>query len=159
MIQKLKFAKKKGKLPKILIPVHFAGQPTEQKKIWELSKKYNFNIIEDASHSLGAKHFGEPVGSCKWSDITVFSFHPVKIITTGEGGMALTNKKILSERMKLFRSNGIRKDIRYFKDRPWYYEQQESGFNYRMSDISASIGLSQIVRLTKFLKKRNKDRN
>ena len=159
LIQKLHYAKRKKKLPKILIPVHFAGQPTEQKTIWELSKKYNFKIIEDASHSLGAKHFGEPVGSCKWSDITVFSFHPVKIITTGEGGISLTNNRLLADKMKMYRTNGITKDLRYFKiknSQPWYYEQQESGFNYRMNDISATLGLSQIMRLNKFLKKRNR---
>ena len=159
LIQKLHYAKRKKKLPKILIPVHFAGQPTEQKTIWELSKKYNFKIIEDASHSLGAKHFGEPVGSCKWSDITVFSFHPVKIITTGEGGMSLTNNRLLADKMKMYRTNGITKNLRYFKiknSQPWYYEQQESGFNYRMNDISATLGLSQIMRLNKFLKKRNR---
>ena len=108
---------------------------------------------------MGAKHFGEPVGSCKWSDITVFSFHPVKIITTGEGGISLTNNRLLADKMKMYRTNGITKDLRYFKiknSQPWYYEQQESGFNYRMNDISATLGLSQIMRLNKFLKKRNR---
>ena len=154
-----KLQKEKNKLPKIVIPVHFAGQPTEQKKIWELSKKFKFKIIEDASHSLGAKHFIEPVGSCKWSDITVFSFHPVKIITTGEGGMATTNNKKYSDQMKIFLSNGIVKDSKLFKfkkkNQPWYYEYQKTGFNYRMNEISASIGISQLSRLKGFLKKRN----
>jgi len=154
-----KLQKEKNKLPKIVIPVHFAGQPTDQKKIWELSKKFKFKIIEDASHSLGAKHFNEPVGSCKWSDITVFSFHPVKIITTGEGGMATTNNKKYSDQMRISLSNGIVKDSKLFKfkkkNQPWYYEYQKTGFNYRMNEISAAIGISQLSKLKEFLKKRN----
>jgi len=156
--KKLIIAKKKNKLPKILIPVHFAGQPTEQKKIWHLSKKYKFKIIEDASHSIGSSHFGEIVGSCKWSDITVFSFHPVKIITTAEGGAALTNNKLLSQKMKIYRNNGIVKDYKYLKFKKkfhWYYEHQDIGFNYRMNDISASLGISQLSKIKKFIKKRN----
>jgi UDP-4-amino-4,6-dideoxy-N-acetyl-beta-L-altrosamine transaminase len=156
--KKLIDAKKKGKLPKILIPVHFAGQPTNQKKIWQLSKKYKFKIIEDASHSIGASFEDEPVGSCKWSDITVFSFHPVKIITTGEGGAGLTNNKLIYEKMKSLRTNGIVKDLKYLKFKknlPWYYEHHSSGFNYRMNDISASLGISQLQKIKKFIKKRN----
>ncbi len=156
--KKLKQAKKKKKLPKLLIPVHFAGLPTEQKKIWELSKKYKFNILEDASHSIGAKFMNEPVGSCKYSDISVFSFHPVKIITTGEGGMALTNSKELAEKMRILRNNGISKDNFVFnqnKNKPWYYEHQTPGYNYRMNDIAAALGISQFKRLKIFLKKRN----
>jgi len=156
--KKLIYAKRKKKLPKILIPVHFAGQTTEQKIIWNLSKKYNFKVIEDASHSIGAKHYGEPVGSCKWSDITVFSFHPVKIITTAEGGMSLTNDKRLADKMKMYRTNGIIKDslnLKIRNSKPWYYEQKESGFNYRMNDISAALGLSQLKRLKRFLRRRN----
>ena len=156
--KKLKQAKKKKKLPKLLIPVHFAGLPTEQKKIWELSKKYKFNILEDASHSIGAKFINEPVGSCKYSDISVFSFHPVKIITTGEGGMALTNSKELAEKMRILRNNGISKDNFVFnqnKNKPWYYEHQTPGYNYRMNDIAAALGISQFKRLKIFLKKRN----
>jgi len=149
----------KKKLPKIVIPVHFAGQPTEQKKIWYLSKKYGFKLIEDASHSFGAKHFNDPVGSCKWSDITVFSFHPVKIITTAEGGIATTNSKKLAETMRIYRNNGITKNSNLFvfkkKNQPWYYEQQTYGFNFRMNDISAALGLSQLERFKKFIKKRN----
>ena len=149
----------KKKLPKIVIPVHFAGQPTEQKKIWYLSKKYGFKIIEDASHSFGARHFNEPVGSCKWSDITVFSFHPVKIITTAEGGIATTNSKKLADAMRIYRNNGITKNSNLFvfksKNLPWYYEQQTHGFNFRMNDISAALGLSQLERFKKFIKKRN----
>ena len=150
----------KKKLPKLLIPVHLGGQPSEQKKIWSLSRKYKFKILEDASHSIGAKHFGEPVGSCKWSDITVFSFHPVKIITTGEGGMATTNNLKYAQKMELFRTNGIVKDKAKFLFRkkikqPWYYEQQSLGFNYWMSDIQAALGISQLKRLKTFIKKRN----
>ena len=149
----------KKKIPKIVIPVHFAGQPTEQKKIWYLSKKYGFKIIEDASHSFGARHFNEPVGSCKWSDITVFSFHPVKIITTAEGGIATTNSKKLADAMRIYTNNGITKNSNLFvfkkKKQPWYYEQQTHGFNYRMNDISAALGLSQLERFKKFIKKRN----
>jgi len=156
--KKLKIAKKRKKLPKLLIPVHFAGQPTEQKKIWLLSKKYKFKILEDASHSFGAKHHKEPVGSCRWSDITVFSFHPVKIITTGEGGMAVTNNKTYYHKMKMYRENGITSEKKLLKNKknyPWYYEQQFSGFNYKMNDISAALGISQISRLNFFLKQRN----
>ncbi len=157
--KKLKKTAKK-KLPKLIIPVHLGGQPCEQKKIWLLSKKYKFKILEDASHSFGAKHFAEPVGSCKWSDVTVFSFHPVKIITTGEGGIATTNNRKLAREMEMFKTNGIIKEKKNFLIKkknlgPWYYEQQNFGFNYRMNDISAALGLSQIKRLKKFLLKRN----
>ncbi len=156
--KKLKKTKKKY-LPKLIIPVHLGGQATEQKKIWELSKKYKFKILEDASHSIGSKHFGERVGSCKWSDITVFSFHPVKIITTAEGGMATTNNLNYAKKMEMFRTNGITKEKKNFinKDNlgPWYYEQQNLGFNYRMNEISAALGLSQIKRLNFFLTTRN----
>ncbi len=162
--KKLELAKKKKKLPKIVIPVHLGGQPTEQKKIWQLSKKYNFKVIEDASHSIGAKHLKEPVGSCKWSHITTFSFHPVKVITTIEGGAVLTNDKKLSEKIKLFLSNGITKNQKDFKNKkmkncPWYYEQHEAGYNYRMSDVCAALGISQLKRLKKFIKERNKIAN
>jgi len=160
---KLEEARKKKRLPKLIIPVHLGGQPTEQKKIWKLSKKYKFKILEDASHSIGAKHFGEPTGSCKWSHITVFSFHPVKIITTGEGGVALTNDKKVAYKMQMFRTNGITKERKRFifknKNSPWYYEQQNTGFNYRMSDISAALGLSQLKKINKFLKRRNQIAN
>ena len=155
---KLIKAKKLNKLPKIIIPVHFSGQPTEQDKIYNLSKKYRFKIIEDASHSIGASYKGEKVGSCKWSDITVFSFHPVKIITTIEGGAALTNNKKIFEKLKLFRNHGITKQKKYFinkKKGKWHYEQQELGLNYRMSDVSAALGISQLKKLKKFVRERN----
>ncbi len=156
--KKLKSAKSKRKLPKLLIPVHFAGLPYDQEKIWKLSKKYKFKVLEDASHSIGAKHKNQRSGSCKWSDITVFSFHPVKIITTGEGGMALTNNKKLSDKMKILRTNGISQSNFLYKKnkgKPWYYEHLVPGFNYRMNDISAALGISQFKRLKKFVLKRN----
>ena len=156
--KKLFRAKKMNKLPKILVPVHFSGLPTYQDKIYKLSKKYNFKIIEDASHSLGAKYNNEKVGSCKWSDITIFSFHPVKIITTFEGGIATTNKKFIHEKLQLFLNHGITKDkkkFRYKKKRDWYYEQQLLGLNYRMTDVAASMGLSQLKKLKKFINERN----
>lgn len=158
--KKLKKAKIKKKLPQIVIPVHFAGLPSDQKKIWQLSKKYKFKIIEDASHSIGANFFKEPIGSCKWSNVTIFSFHPTKIITTSEGGMALTNDGNISKKMKMYATNGITKDYSSFKykknHKPWYYEQHFPGFNYRMSDVAAALGISQIKKLKKFIEQRNK---
>ncbi len=156
--KKLINAKKKNKLPKILIPVHFSGLPTEQDKIYKLSKKFKFKIIEDASHSLGAKYHNEKVGSCKWSDISIFSFHPVKIITTFEGGAASTNDKLIYEKLKLFLNHGITKDkkkLKIKKNKVWYYEQQLLGLNYRMTDVAASMGLSQLKKLNEFVKNRN----
>lgn len=156
--EKLAKAKEASRLPKALIPVHFAGQPTEQEAIWELAQEYEFKVLEDASHAIGASRNGENVGSCRWSDITVFSFHPVKIITTGEGGMALTNKSELAERMALLRSHSITRDADEFvKSTPgaWYYEQQGLGFNYRMTDIQAALGLSQLERLDNYIVRRN----
>lgn len=156
--EKLVRAKKEGQLPKVVVPVHFAGQPTEQEEIRELAEKYGFRVLEDASHSLGASCRGEPVGSCRWSDITVFSFHPVKIITTGEGGMALTNDDELAEEMALLRTHGItRNNSKLLQPTPgpWYYEQQTLGFNYRMTDIQAALGLSQLERLEEYIKQRN----
>ncbi len=156
--KKLKIAKKRKKLPKAIIPIHFAGQPSEQVKIKKLSEKYKFKIIEDASHSLGAYNNNEPVGSCKWSDITVLSFHPVKIITTGEGGAVTTNNSIYANRIKLKRENGINHNKKLFKYSsyyPNYYEQIDTGYNYRMSDISAALGRSQLKNLKKFVKHRN----
>lgn len=156
--KKLFYSKKKKLLPKILIPVHFAGNPTEQDYIYKLSKKYRFKIVEDASHSLGAKYKSEKVGSCRWSDITVFSFHPVKIITTFEGGAALTNNMNIYKKLKLYSNHGITKNYKEFKyniKNNWYYEQQLLGLNYRMTDVAASMGISQIKKLSSFIKKRN----
>jgi dTDP-4-amino-4,6-dideoxygalactose transaminase len=156
--EKLKQAKKEERLPKVVVPVHFAGQPTDQQEIRELSEEYGFYVLEDASHAIGAARNGEPVGSCRWSDITVFSFHPVKIITTAEGGMAMTNDAGLAERMALFQTHGITRDPDRFVNPtpgPWYYEQQELGYNYRMTDIQAALGLSQLNRLEDYVERRN----
>ena len=156
--KKLISAKKKGKLPKILIPTHLAGQSCEMDKIKYLSKKYHFKIIEDASHALGGKYKKEKVGNCKYSDITIFSFHPIKSITTAEGGIALTNNKYLAEKMKMYREHGIVRERKNFKgkiDGPWVYQQQVLGYNYRLSDVHAALGIGQLKRLNKFLIKRN----
>jgi len=153
-------AKIGGTLPQVVVPVHFAGQPTDQQAIWELAQEYGFRVVEDASHSIGAARNGEPVGSCRWSDITVFSFHPVKIITSGEGGMALTNDPALAECMSMFRSHGITRDPAKFRDQTaagdaWYYEQQILGLNYRMTDLQAALGASQLKRLEDYVGRRN----
>ena len=155
--EKLINAQKKGTLPKIVIPVHLAGQSSEMIKIKELSNKYNFKIIEDASHALGGSYKEQKIGSCKFSDLTVFSFHPVKMITTGEGGVITTNSKLLSKKIKFFRSHGITKDFSEMKKDPdglWYYEQLELGYNYRMPDINAALGISQLSKLDEFVSKR-----
>ncbi len=156
---KLEQAKNKGKLPKIVMPVHFAGQPCDMKEIHKLSKIYGFKIIEDASHAIGASYNKVKVGSCKHSDITIFSFHPVKIITTGEGGMALTNNEELSNYMRRLSTHGITKEKKLMKPRPnneiWNYQQIELGFNYRMTDIQAAIGLNQLNRLDYYVKTRH----
>ena len=157
--KKLKIAKKKKKLPKILVTVHFSGLPVNQDKIYILSKKYGFKILEDASHALGAKYKREKVGSCKWSDMTVFSFHPVKPITTAEGGVITTNNKKYFEQVAKLRTHGITKNLSDLKKKikkKWYYEFQNLGFNYRMSEIHAALGISQLDKLDKFLIKRNK---
>jgi len=152
--EKLFQAKKDGVLPKIIIPVHFAGQPCDLEEIYQLSQKYGFKIIEDAAHAIGAKYKNEIIGNCRYSDITIFSFHPVKIITSGEGGVSITNNSSLSEKMKLLRSHGITRDpnkMNVFSEDPWYYEQIDLGFNYRMSDIHAAIGISQLDRLDQYI--------
>jgi UDP-4-amino-4,6-dideoxy-N-acetyl-beta-L-altrosamine transaminase len=155
-------ARRTGRLPKIVVPVHFAGQPTDQESIAALARDYGFRIIEDASHAIGASRHGEPVGSSRWSDITVFSFHPVKIVTTGEGGMALTNDVALDESMRMLRSHGITRDASRFVDPAaranppaWYYEQQALGFNYRITDLQAALGASQLERLSGYVERRN----
>jgi UDP-4-amino-4,6-dideoxy-N-acetyl-beta-L-altrosamine transaminase len=160
---KLKSAEKLGKLPKVVIPVHYAGQPCDMKAIHALSGKYGFKIIEDASHSIGASYSGIKVGSCQYSDITVFSFHPVKIITTGEGGIALTNDQSIADRMRRLRTHGITTDESSMEERPpneiWNYQQIELGFNYRMTDIHAALGLSQMNRLDDFVASRHQIAN
>ena len=156
---KLIEAQKNGNLPKVVVPVHLAGNPCNMKEIWELSQTFGFKIIEDASHAIGSTYHSNPIGSCQFSDITVFSFHPVKIITSGEGGIATTNQESLFRRMSILRSHGITKDERFFISKnhdKWHYEQQNLGFNYRMSDIHAALGLSQIKRLDKIVKERNR---
>jgi len=156
---KLHKAKINNTLPKIIIPVAFSGLSCEMQEIYELSKIYDFKIIEDASHAIGGKFQGQMVGNCKYSDITIFSFHPVKIITCGEGGMALTNNSDLAEIMRNLCSHGITRDhikMNNSTDESWYYEQQSLGYNYRMSDIHAALGLSQIKRIERFIYARQK---
>ena len=155
--EKLRTAARQGKLPKVLIPVHFSGRACDMKAIAHLGRQYGFCVIEDASHAVGAQYADEPVGSCRYSDITVFSFHPVKIITTGEGGMALTNDPTLADRLRRLRSHGITREQKAMPlaaDGPWHYQQVELGFNYRMTDIQAALGLSQLGRLDAFLASR-----
>jgi UDP-4-amino-4,6-dideoxy-N-acetyl-beta-L-altrosamine transaminase len=164
---KLTEARRSGRLPKVVVPVHFAGQPTDQEAIWKLGREYGFRIIEDASHAIGASRQGHLAGDCRWSDITVFSFHPVKIVTSAEGGMALTNDPALAERMIMLRSHGITRDADRLEAAPldgstaggappgWYYEQQLLGFNYRMTDLLAALGLSQLARLGEYVQRRN----
>ncbi|MDG2297238.1 MAG: UDP-4-amino-4,6-dideoxy-N-acetyl-beta-L-altrosamine transaminase [Gammaproteobacteria bacterium] len=155
---KLIQARQDDKLPKIVIPVHFAGQSCNMKRIYSLSQEYGFKIIEDASHAIGAKYLHQPIGCCQYSDITVFSFHPVKIITTAEGGLATTNDEKLAERMQLFRSHGVTRDP-ILMSKPsqgvWYYQQVDLGFNYRMTELQAALGVSQMQRLNDFVSKRH----
>jgi UDP-4-amino-4,6-dideoxy-N-acetyl-beta-L-altrosamine transaminase len=156
---KLEVAKKIGRLPKVVIPVHFAGQSCDMQEIHALGQEYQFQIIEDASHAIGAEYLKEKVGSCKYSDICIFSFHPVKIITTAEGGMALTNNELLAQRMGLFRSHGITRDASQMlgeSDGPWYYQQIKLGFNYRMTELQAALGISQMNRLEQFIHERRR---
>lgn len=156
---KLLEAEKKGRLPKVVIPVHLCGQPCDMAAIHSLSKRFGFKIIEDASHAIGGRYMSEPIGSCKYSNITVFSFHPVKIITTAEGGMALTNDEELGKRIARLRSHGITREITAMTnqpDGPWYYEQLELGYNYRMTDVQAALGLSQMKKLDSFVAERHR---
>lgn len=158
LAEKLDKAEKNGVLPKVVIPVHFAGQSCDMESIHHLAKRYGFKIIEDASHAIGGLYKGKPIGGCEYSDITVFSFHPVKVITSGEGGMALTNQVYLAEKMQSLRSHGITRNPEKMHYRPhgdWYYEQIDLGFNYRMTDIQAALGLSQLKRLEQFVKRRH----
>lgn len=156
--KKLVQAKLENKLPKIVIPVHLCGQSCDMEKIHALSKEYGFRIIEDASHAIGGKYRSAYVGACKYSDITVFSFHPVKIVTTAEGGMALTNNATLAQKMDLLRSHGVTRNTALMNketEGPWYYQQVELGFNYRMTELQAALGVSQMHRLTQFVEKRH----
>lgn len=155
---KLIKAKQAGKLPKVVVPVHLCGQPCDMQAIHALSQRYGFHIIEDASHAIGGKYQDEYIGSGRYSDITIFSFHPVKIVTTAEGGMALTNNKQLADKMDLLRSHGITRDpdlMTKEADGPWYYQQVMLGYNYRMTELQAALGVSQMERLDEYVAKRN----
>jgi dTDP-4-amino-4,6-dideoxygalactose transaminase len=151
--EKLVLAKKNNKLPKLLIVVHFAGYPCNLKEIYFLSKKYKFKVLEDSSHALGSKIQNDPIGSCKYSDVSIFSFHAIKIITTGEGGAITTNNSKIFEQVKKLRSHGIVK----LENRPnfWHYDQKDLGFNYRITDFQCALGRSQLSRLDSIIKKRN----
>lgn len=154
-------AKQGGKLPKVLIAVHFGGQSCDMEALAKLASQYEFKIIEDASHAIGGDFKGEKIGSCKYSDMTIFSFHPVKVLTTGEGGMVCTNQRDLHRTLIQLRSHGVTRDPEFLTNDnlpPWYYEQQSLGFNYRMTDIQAALGSSQLKRLDTFLKSRDEVR-
>lgn len=156
--RKLAGAQRAGTLPKVVVPVHFAGEPCDMKPIRALAERYGFFVIEDASHAIGGRHEGEPIGACVHADIVVFSFHPVKIITSGEGGMALTRDQKLYERLVLLRSHGVTRDVGRMENAEqgvWYYEQVDLGYNYRMTDIQAALGASQMRRLDTFVARRH----
>lgn len=158
LAEKLKTAERAGKLPRVLVPVHFAGQSCEMARIAELAKQYGFTVIEDASHAIGGEYRGAKIGCCAFSDMTVFSFHPVKIITTGEGGMITTNRRDLYEKLTRLRTHGITRqpDLMTGESHgPWYYQQIELGFNYRITDIQAALGASQVKRLDEFVRRRH----
>jgi UDP-4-amino-4,6-dideoxy-N-acetyl-beta-L-altrosamine transaminase len=158
LARKLAEAESAGALPKVVIPVHLCGQPCDMAAIQALGRQYGFRIIEDASHCIGGRYRGEPIGNCRYSDIAVFSFHPVKIITTAEGGMAMTNDPALARRMELLRTHGITRDggeMTHAPDGPWYYQQTALGYNYRMTDVQAALGLSQMGRLEELLARRH----
>lgn len=158
LAEKLALAESAGRLPKVVIPVHLCGQSCDMVAIHALAQRYGFKTIEDASHAIGGKHRGEVIGSCRYSDITIFSFHPVKIITTAEGGMAMTNDEQLAKHMKLLRSHGITRDAEEMTLEPeggWYYQQIDLGYNYRMTELQAALGLNQMQRLDDFVSKRH----
>lgn len=158
LAQKLAQAEQKGTLPKVVVAVHLCGQPCDMQAIHALAKRYGFKVIEDASHAIGGKYQGDFIGNCRYSDITVFSFHPVKIITTAEGGMALTNDAGLADKMGLLRSHGITRDperMTHESDGPWYYQQIDLGFNYRMTELQAALGVSQMDRLDDYVARRH----
>ncbi|MGE5452527.1 MAG: UDP-4-amino-4,6-dideoxy-N-acetyl-beta-L-altrosamine transaminase [Acidobacteriota bacterium] len=158
MADKLKQAKREGRLPKVVVPVHLCGQPCDMESIHALAQQYGFKVIEDASHAIGGRYKGRPIGNCEYSDITVFSFHPVKIVTTAEGGVAVTNNAQLADRMALLRSHGITRDASHMThaaDGPWYYQQIELGFNYRMTELQAALGVSQMQRLETYVSRRH----
>lgn len=150
--------KKITKKAKAIIPVHYSGHPCDMREIHQIANKNKLTVIEDGAHALGAEYSGSKIGSCRYSDMTTFSFHPVKHITTGEGGMVTTNSRRLYERLLLFRNHGITKNRKKIKkcDEPWYYEQQVLGYNYRITDFQCALGISQLQKLNKFIKKRRK---
>lgn len=155
---KLSRAEKDGTLPKIVVPVHFAGQSCEMERIYHLAKTYNFTVLEDASHAIGGEYKGEKIGGCQFSDMAVFSFHPVKIITTGEGGIVLTNDGTIYQRLLRLRTHGITRnplDMEGVSEGPWYYQQIELGMNYRLTDMQAALGLSQLRRIEQFVTRRH----
>lgn len=157
LTEKLEASAQQGRLPKVVVPVHFSGQPCEMEAIGTLAERYGFAVMEDASHAVGARYRGVPVGACQFSDLAVFSFHPVKIITTGEGGMVLTNREDLYERLLRLRTHGITRDPRRLRGEshgPWYYQQLDLGYNYRMTDLQAALGMSQMERVEQFLARR-----
>ncbi|MCK6263259.1 UDP-4-amino-4,6-dideoxy-N-acetyl-beta-L-altrosamine transaminase [Vibrio sp. ZSDE26] len=156
--QKLIAAKANGTLPKVVVPVHLCGQPCDMESIAKLAKEYEFKVIEDASHAIGGRYLNQPIGNCEYSDITVFSFHPVKIVTTAEGGAALTNQKELADKMVLLRSHGITRDPEMMSETShggWYYQQIDLGFNYRMTELQAALGVTQMQRLEEFVAARH----
>lgn len=156
--EKLQRAHAENRLPKIVIPVHFTGEPCDMAAIHALSQQYGFKVIEDASHAIGGKYHKQPIGNCEFSDITVFSFHPVKIITTAEGGLATTNDPALAEKMQLLRSHGITRDANLMTHEPdggWYYQQIDLGFNYRMTELQGALGVSQMNYLDEFVARRH----
>lgn len=156
--RKLQQAEREGTLPKVVVPVHLCGQPCDMLAIHALAQCYGFKVIEDASHAIGGKYQGEFIGNCRYSDITVFSFHPVKIITTAEGGMALTNDAELANTMALLRSHGITRapaQMTHEADGPWYYQQIDLGFNYRMTELQAALGVTQMERLDQYVARRH----
>lgn len=156
--QKLIEAERQGMLPKVVVPVHLCGQPCDMRAIHDLAQRYGFKLIEDASHAIGGRYLDEPIGNCRYSDITVFSFHPVKIITTAEGGMTLTRNPDLARRIELLRSHGITRDPKFMThdpDGPWYYQQIELGFNYRMTELQGALGVSQMQRLEQYVARRH----
>ena len=156
--EKLIKAKVDGKLPKVVVPVHLCGQPCDMAAIGKLAKEYGFRVIEDASHAIGGRYQDQPIGNCEYSDITVFSFHPVKIVTTAEGGAALTNSKELADKMALLRSHGITRDPELMQGEShggWYYQQVDLGFNYRMTELQAALGVTQMQRLDEFVAARH----
>ncbi|MFN2302970.1 MAG: UDP-4-amino-4,6-dideoxy-N-acetyl-beta-L-altrosamine transaminase, partial [Anaerolineales bacterium] len=157
LARKLEWAEGVGRLPKVVVPVHLCGLPCDMEAIADLAKKYGFYVIEDACHAFGSRYQDEVVGNCHFSDITVFSFHPLKSITTGEGGVATTNKKKIADKMTLLRSHGITRDAEKMTqepDGPWYYQQIDLGYNYRLTDMQAALGITQLARLDDFVLKR-----